>query len=185
MRVVSVDLDNTLFLNKAVFKKVFEKYGIDYYPSKHWDMRDYPNEIRKEIFELFNKKEFVNQPLIEKDIGKLLNETNKAFDVKFVSSRGELLFLETARRLMVEFPDFFTLDKLLFSSSRKSDTLKTMDLEMHFDDSPEVIKDLKKNDLSFTMISNGDTLYNHELRKNTSYVEKLSDGLIKLLDKQR
>ena len=185
MRVVSVDLDNTLFLNKAVFKKVFEKHGIDYYPSKYWDMRDYPNEIRKEIFELFNKKEFVNQPLKEKDIGKLLNETSKAFDIKFVSSRGELLFLETARRLMVEFPDFFTLDKLLFSSSRKSDTLKTMDLEMHFDDSPEVIKDLKKNNLSFTMISNGDTLYNHELRKNTSYVEKLSDGLIRLLDKQK
>lgn len=185
MKVVSVDLDNTLFLNKAIFKKVFEKRGIDYYPSKYWDMRDYPIEIRKEIFELFNKKEFVNQPLIEKDIGKLLNETNKAFDVKFVSSRGELLFLETAKQLMIEFPEFFTLDKLLFSGSKKSNILKTMDLEMHFDDSPEVIEDLKNNNLSFTMISNNDTLYNHELRKDTSYVEKLSDGLIRLLNKQK
>lgn len=185
MKVVSVDLDNTLFLNKAIFKKVFEKHGIDYYPSKYWDMRDYPNEIRKEIFELFNKKEFVNQPLIEKDIGKLLNETNKAFDIKFVSSRGELLFLETAKQLMIEFPEFFTLDKLLFSGSKKSNILKTMDLEMHFDDSPEVIEDLKKNNLSFIMISNNDTLYNHELRKDTSYVEKLSDGLIRLLNKQK
>ena len=86
---------------------------------------------------------------------------------------------------MIEFPEFFTLDKLLFSSSRKSTILKTMDLEMHFDDSPEVIEDLKKNNLSFTMISSNDTLYNHELRKDTSYVEKLSDGLIRLLDKQK
>jgi FMN phosphatase YigB (HAD superfamily) len=185
MKVVAIDLDNTLFLNKALFEKVFEKHGMNYYPSKHWDMRDYPEEIRKEIFELFNKKEFVNQPLIEKDIGKLLNETNKVFDVKFVSAREEELFLETAKRLMVEFPEFFTLDKLLFSSSRKSDILKTMDLETHFDDSPEVIEDLKKNDLNFIMISNNNTPYNHKLRKDTSYIEKLSDGLIWLLNKQR
>ena len=185
MKVISIDLDNTLYLNKAVIKKIFEKHEIPYYPTKRWDLNDYPEKIRNDIFELFSQKTFVEQPLIEEDIGKLLFEVSKIYDVKFVSSRDASLFLATARKMLIEFPEFFTIDRLFFSKNKKSSILKYVDLETHFDDSPEVIEDLKNNKVNYTMISNSDTLYNHDLRKDNPYVEKLSDGLIQILNKHR
>ena len=88
-------------------------------------------------------------------------------------------------KMLIEFPEFFTIDRLFFSKNKKSSILKYMDLETHFDDSPEVIEDLKNNKVNYTMISNDDTLYNHDLRKDNPYVEKLSDGLIQILNKHR
>ena len=185
MKVISIDLDNTLYLNKAIFEKIFEKHKIPFYPSKHWDLTDYPEKIRNDIFEMFSQKTFVEQPLIEEDIGKLLAEVNKIYDIKFISSRDASLFLATARKMLIEFPEFFTIDRLFFSKNKKSSILKYMDLETHFDDSPEVIEDLKDNKINYTMISSDNTLYNHDLRKDNPYVEKLSDGLIRILNKHR
>ncbi len=180
-KVVSIDLDNVLFDNKELIIPIFKKYGYEYFPPKDWEMSEYPEEVKKDIFNLFREPKFAEQPLIEKDIRYKLHEINKIYDVKFVSNRFGMLFLSTFKQLLIQFPDFFSIEKLIFVASKKSNVLKKYDLEMHFDDSPYVVEDLKRNNLNITMVSNDDTLYNHYLRESVNYVSRLSEGLDQLL----
>lgn len=180
-KVVSIDLDNVIFNNKELMIPIFKKHGYEYFPPKDWEMSEYPEEVRNELFKLFKDPKFAEQPLIEKDIRYKLHEIDKIYNIKFVSNRYERIFLDTFKQLLFQFPDFFTIEKLIFAISKKSNVLKKYDLEMHFDDSPYVIEDLKENNLNVTMVSNDDTPYNHHLRGSVNYVSKLSEGLDQLL----
>lgn len=165
---IGFDLDNTL-LDTKILKYVFEKNNMRYYPAINWDMSNYPDNIRQEIFKLFKSDMMIHKntlPFAVELIKKLKAEGHK---IVVITARDKSLEKKTIE-LVHELFDVKCLVVGLHDS--KLDLLEHYEIDLWIDDSPR-IEEYFEAGISCIMISNEDTLYNHHLRNKIEWVDSV------------
>lgn len=178
---ITFDLDSVIFDIQPLYKEGFRRAGIPYKKPTSWILKEtYDNEaVINNLLELFGDDMLYSMPLLDKNIPYILNNllSDSAYDILFVTERmykqPEKTFNQL-RRAGINCSYNQVVDK----DGLKSDILKELKTDMHFDDGPLVVAGCLDKGVPVTMISNNNTLYNHYLRNRVQYYNSLHDALI-------
>lgn len=178
---ITFDLDNVIFNMKPLYNEAFLRAGRDYIKQTSWDIDTiYEEDVCRNLINLWASDYLYTMPVLDKKIPQILNNL-------MAQNNMEILFV-TERLLKQPEKSFKQLRnagiKCSFSQvidrpGLKSDILKELQPDIHFDDSPYVIKGCIKKSVPVVMISNNSTLYNHHLRDKVEYYTNLRTALIK------
>jgi hypothetical protein len=179
--LLTIDLDSVIFNMRPLYNKAFRRAGCDYKKQTSWDIDTiYEEDVCRNLIDLWSSDYLYTMPVLDKKIPQILNQlmARKDMDVLFVTERllkqPEKSF-EQLRRAGIE----CTFNQVVDKDGLKSDILQELKPDMHFDDSPYVIKGCIKKSVPVVMISNNSTLYNHDLRDKVEYYPNLRTALIK------
>lgn len=173
--IITIDLDGVIFDLNQINRYVFKENNLDYISPKSWDMNEYPNHIRNEIYKRFKTNDVANTPIINNKIRDTLYVLNLENSIYFVSSRFKELHKPTIERMLYEFPFLDNSQIILTDNQSKIPILKHMKSDLHIDDSPYVIQECLNNEVNCIMISNGETQYNHSLRNKVFHMKSLDN----------
>ncbi len=178
---ISFDLDDVIFNLKPLVKEAFKRAGQPYKKQTSWDIASiYDESVCNHLIDLWSDDMLYNMPVLDKRIPYILNSliANKEMEIFFVTERRLKQPEKTFRQLRnaginCSFSQVYDMPGL------KSDILREIKPDLHFDDSPFVIKGCMEKDVPIVMISNDSTLYNHHLRPYVEYYANLRTALIK------
>ncbi len=175
---ISFDLDAVIFNMKPLELVAFNMAGLSYKKPTFWG--EYEKIVYDKLDELWGNDMLYTMPVLDKGIPGILNT---------LLSRPDLdLFFVTERKLKQPEKTFKQLqnsgihcrfDQVYDRDGLKSDTLKVLKPDIHFDDSPLVVQGCLDKNIPVVMISNNSTLYNHYLRNRVEHYKNLRTALIK------
>ena len=178
---ITIDLDNVIFNMTPLYKEAFRRAGQDYIKPISWDVDTiYDKKVCDNLIDLWSSDYLYTMPVFDKKIPQILNElmVQDETQVFFVTERRLKQPIKSFRQLRnagIKCTFFQVVDK----PGLKSDVLEELESELHFDDSPYVIKGCIKKSIPVVMISNNSTLYNHHLRASVEHYPNLRTALIK------
>ena len=178
---ITFDLDDVIFNMKPLMQQAFEMAGKQYQKNTNWDIRKiYTPEICDNLENLWASDILYEMPVLDPGIPYILNSLIKRPDMK-------ILFV-TERRLKQPEKTFqqlrnagihCSIEQVYDEYGLKSDILKKLKPDIHFDDSPFVVQGCLDKGIPVIMISNNATLYNHHLRGKLKYYPNLRTALFK------
>lgn len=178
---ISFDLDDVIFNMKPLTMAAFERAGCPYTKMVAWDMSDIANEtIIKNLIQLWSDDMLYKMPVLDKGIPHIINNliANKDMEILFVTER-RLKQPEKTYRQLRDAGINCSFEQVYDMPGLKSDILVNLKPDIHFDDSPNVIKGCLEKNVPVVMISNNSTLYNHHLRGTVEHYPNLRTALIK------
>ncbi|MDE6250927.1 MAG: hypothetical protein K2M34_04845 [Alphaproteobacteria bacterium] len=178
---ISFDLDSVIFDIEPLYIQANQEFGVKYKKPLYWSVKEcYPANVAERLIELFKSDILYQMPIISAEYPIILNNLlqNDKYQVYFV----------TQRRLHQPEKSFAQLrnagincrfDQVYDNPKPKVEVLKSINPDLHFDDSPNVVADCLHHGVNIAMISNQNTLYNHHLRPHVQYYSDLKTALIK------
>lgn len=178
---ITLDLDDVIFNTYPLFNVAFQHFGLKFFPATDWDLyKCYPDYVVKYLYDyLFGHDMLYTMPIQNKRLAIMLNDLIK-------NSEHEILFV-TERKFKQPEKTFQQLqnagvkcsfEQVYDKNGKKSDILRELQPDLHFDDSPYVIKGCIEKHIPIVMISNNFTLYNHYLRDQVEHFKTLRTALI-------
>lgn len=178
---ITFDLDSVIFDIQPLYKEGFRRAGVPYKKPTSWILKEtYDNEaVINNLLELFGDDMLYSMPLLDKNIPYILNNllSDSAYDILFVTERMHKQPEKTFNQLRGAGINC-SYNQVVDKDGLKSDILKELKTDMHFDDGPLVVAGCLDKGVPVTMISNNNTLYNHYLRNRVQYYNSLHDALI-------
>ena len=178
---ITIDLDSVIFDIQPLYREGFRRAGIPYKKPTSWILKEtYDNEaVINNLLELFGDDMLYSMPLLDKNIPYILNNllSDSAYDILFVTERMYKQPEKTFNQLRGAGINC-SYNQVVDKDGLKSDILKELKTDMHFDDGPLVVAGCLDKGVPVTMISNNNTLYNHYLRNRVQYYNSLHDALI-------
>jgi len=182
---ISFDLDDVIFDTQFLFESAFKEYGktFSYDIYTDYSLKNFDSNITNRLFDLFKDNLLYTMPLLDNRLPSILNSLMKQPDLK-------ILFV-TQRLLKQPFKSFKQLrnagiqcsfKQVYDKNGKKSDILKQINPDYHFDDSPNVISGCLEKNIPIVMISNDKTRYNHYLRKDPRLKNYYPDLISALID---
>lgn len=182
MKIVTFDLDDTIFNTYPLFEYAFNEAGLkftyDIYTS--WDLSEWCDATTlKNLYRLFKDDLLYTMPLLDKDLPNIFNTLMNKSDLKvlFVTER----LLKQPHKTFQQLQNAgikCSFEQVYDKDGKKSDILREIGTNLHFDDSPKVVYECLKKHIPVIMISNQYTLYNHHLRSKVEHYESLKSALI-------
>ena len=177
---ITLDLDNVIFNMDPLYQKAFRQAGQEYKKQTSWDIDTiYEEEVCCNLIDLWTSDYLYSMPVLDKKMPHILNVLMARPDTEVLFVTERLLkqprkSFQQLRRAGIK----CTFDQVIDKPGLKSDILKDLQPDVHFDDSPYVIKGCIKRSVPVVMISNGSTLYNHDLRDRVEHYPNLRAALI-------
>ena len=178
---ITFDLDDVIFNMRPLHEMAFKMAGEEYKKSTTWDIESiYGKRVCDNLRELWSSDMLYQMKVLDKEIPYILNDLmkNPEYEIYFVTERRLKQPEKTFRQLRNAGIDC-SYSQVFDQEGLKSDILREIGTDMHFDDSPYVVKGCMAKDVPVIMISNNSTLYNHYLRKNVEYYKSLRQALMK------
>lgn len=178
---ISFDLDNVIFNMRPIYDKAFRLANQEFKEQTSWDIDTiYDEEVCLNLIDLWTSDYLYAMPVLDRKMPKILNNLMKQDDLEVFFVTERLLkqpkkTFKQLRRAGIK----CTFNQVVDKDGLKSDILQELKPDMHFDDSPYVIKGCIKRSVPVVMISNKSTLYNHDLRDKVEYYPNLRTALIK------
>ena len=179
--LLTFDLDDVIFNMKPLTMEAFRRSGVPYVKQTSWNIDEiYDKKLCDNLIDLWSSDMLYTMPVLDKGIPHILNAL-------MAQPETEVLFV-TERRLKQPEKTFRQLRQAGINCSfvqvydqegLKSDILKDIKPDIHFDDSPNVIRGCMEKSVPVTMISNNSTLYNHYLRPYVEHYTSLRRALMK------
>ncbi len=179
--ILTFDLDDVIFNMKPLALEAFKRAGVPYIKQTSWNIDEiYDKKVCDNLVDLWASDFLYTMPVLDKEIPYILNG--------LMSQRDMEVFFVTERRLKQPEKTFRQLRQAGINCSYaqvydeeglKSDILRDIGPDIHFDDSPNVIRGCLAKSVPVTMISNNSTLYNHYLRPHVEYYTSLRGALMK------
>ena len=136
--------------------------------------------LRKNLIDLWADDMLYQMSVLDKGMPFILNAlmANKDYEILFVTERRlkqpEKTFYQLrSAGINCNFSQIYDMPGL------KSDILKDLQPDIHFDDSPYVVRGCLEKNVNVVMISNNSTLYNHHLRPFVEHYTNLRTALMK------
>lgn len=175
---IGVDLDGVLLDMNVIFKYAFLVNGKEFYSPTNWSMDNYPEEVRRTIFEMFKSSDAMTKFLPFKHDIALIKD--KFFQWAY---NGNKIYIITSRDKDIENTtiDYLNetlgnvIDDIFVVQGSKIPTIKTNDIDILIDDSPNNIKDCIANNIDYMMISDDTQLYNHMYRETFNHTNSILD----------
>ena len=186
-KVLTFDLDNTIFDTTPVFIEAFKRHNKEFYPSSDFNVRiAYPQDIAEEIIKLFSDDLWYNTSLLNDEVPYYINQLNDIYKIYYVSARNGKPESESQKQLLRN-NIRCNLEQIIRVSGNKIEALKNLKTTLHFDDSPHVIEACLKENINCHMISNEMMVYNHYLRNKVKHSKNLKEAIEieKLLEKTK
>ena len=178
---ITFDLDDVIFNMKPLCREAFKRAGQPYVELTSWDIdKIYDKTVCDSFVSLWSSDFLYSMPVLDKKIPGVLNELMMQPD-------KDVLFV-TQRRLKQPQKTFEQLrnaginccfNQVIDKDGEKVDILQELKTDIHFDDSPNVVKGCIERSVPVVMISNNATLYNHHLRDSVEHYPNLRTALIK------
>lgn len=177
---IGLDFDNTLvYARRDALKIAAKEFGIklSYKKPRDYNYSEYPENMRKRIYELFRTPEFSVDLEIIPGAQDKLNEWKRL---------GHRLFIITARDLPIrEVTDkfisvnFSVVDELHYvdMGTSKAGKFEDLNLDVWIDDSPIDVLVSSKLGIRTCLISNLSTPYNEHLISNPSLKSSVYDKI--------
>ena len=179
--IITIDLDDVIFNMKPLTLEAFKRAGVPYEKQTSWNIDEiYDTKVCDNLADLWSSDMLYHMPVLDKGIPNILN-------MLMAQREHEILFV-TERRLKQPEKTFRQLRRAGINCSfcqvydqegLKSDILKDIKPDIHFDDSPYVVRGCLEKSVPVAMISNNSTLYNHYLRKYVEHYTSLRGALMK------
>lgn len=175
---IAIDLDNTVFNTAIMIRDICARNGVNYYGFNSYDVyKCAPKHVADEIMGAFDTPGLRNMPVLNKKIPEILNQMAERDDIT--------IYFITERPVATAEMDIGQLKRagIICDKSKvvnhkpKIDALRNYNINLCFDDSPNVVADCLANHIDIVMISNKDTPYNHHLRNQVEYYANLVDAL--------
>lgn len=177
---VSFDLDSVIFDLNALMSRAFIGSGQQYTYPTNWNIYAcYSVTIAQKMEELFRDDALYATPLLDKKIPAILNSLMERPDLEvfFVTERRTKQPLKTFNQLKSAGINC-SFEQVYDQEGQKADVLKQIGTDLHFDDSPIVVKGCLKQQIPIVMISNHTTPYNYHLRNRVEHYTNLRNALI-------
>lgn len=178
---ITFDLDNVIFNMMPIYKEAFRRAGREYKKQTSWDIDTiYEEQVCCNLIDLWASDYLYTMPVLDKKIPQILN--------KLMAQPDTEVFFVTERLLKQPEKSFKQLrnagikchfNQVIDQEGLKSDILKELQPDLHFDDSPYVINGCVKKNIPVVMISNNSTLYNHQLRGSVEHYPDLRTALFR------
>ncbi len=181
MKRITFDLDSVIFDIKPLYQRAFDICGQIYAKPTSWAVREcYDDKLSDTLLELFGDDMLYTLPVLDPGIPAILNKlmARPDLDILFVTERKYKQPAKTFAQLR-EAGINCSFDQVYDQEGKKSDILKGLNPDIHFDDSPFVISGCLAKNVPVVMISNNSTLYNHYLRPSVEHYSCLRRALIK------
>lgn len=178
---ITFDLDDVIFNMRPIFVEAFRRAGLPYVKSTSWNIEEiYDKKVCDNLRDLWADDMLYQMPVLDKKIPYILNNlmARPDMDILFVTER-RLKQPEKSFQQLRNAGIKCSFNQVYDQIGLKSDILKELKPDIHFDDSPNVIKGCIEKSVPVVMISNNSTLYNHHLRKSVEYYTSLRGALIK------
>lgn len=178
---ISFDLDDVIFNTKPLTMAAFERAGCPYIKMTAWDVGCIDNEsVRKNLIDLWADDMLYQMSVLDKGMPYILNTlmANKDYEILFVTERRLKQPEKTFRQLRSAGINC-SFSQVYDRPGLKSDILKDLQPDIHFDDSPYVVRGCLEKNVNVVMISNNSTLYNHHLRPFVEHYTNLRTALMK------
>ena len=176
---ISFDLDNTLFDMEEVYKIACREYNVKYHRPKHWAVYDcYPKEVADRMLELFAEDVLYTMPIINKKYAKIVNGLIESSEhqVYFVTER-RLKQPEKSYQQILNGGIKASFNQVYDREPPKYKVLQEIGVDLHLDDSPNIVKDCLEHNIPIIMISNHKTPYNHFLRSKVEHYKNIQEAL--------
>lgn len=176
---VSFDLDSVIFDLSPIYKTAFQSFGKNYIKPMHWDLyQDYEPVIAERIQALFSDDILYTMPVLDSGIPGIINSliARPEMEVLFVTERCKKQPQKTFNQLRNAGINC-TFDQVYDQYGAKPEILQRLQPDVHFDDSPNVVKGCLERKIPIVMISNNSTLYNHHLRSVVPHYNCLRTAL--------
>lgn len=178
---ITFDLDSVIFDIQPLYIEGFRRAGVPYKKPTSWHLTEtYDNAaVIDNLLELFGDDMLYSMPLLDKNIPYVLNNllADSSYDILFVTERMHKQPEKTFNQLRRSGINC-SYNQVVDKHGLKSDILKDLKTDMHFDDGPLVVAGCLDKGVPVTMISNNNTLYNHHLRNRVQYYDCLRCALI-------
>lgn len=181
MMKITFDLDDVIFDLKPLVFEAFKRAGQPYKKQTDWNIAAiYDESVCKQLETLWADDMLYSMPVLDKKIPYVLNSLMQRPDLE--------VYFVTERRLKQPDKTFQQLrnagincdfDQVYDMPGLKSDILKNLGTNLHFDDSPYVVGGCLDKNVPVVMISNNSTLYNHHLRPRVEHYTNLRTALFK------
>jgi beta-phosphoglucomutase-like phosphatase (HAD superfamily) len=181
--IIGVDLDETLIDSSVIWKRAFKEFDMEssYKPPQAWSFPNYPDKVRKRIFELFE------DPMAMTTIPLFAGARSKLMELKLLGHRiivitSRYAYIPTQEFIKTNFP---AVDKVIISGFTESKKKYFIDecLDLWIDDAPHGIKDAMSMGIKTILISNLDTPYNHHMRNiGFGWVDSFSELDVEILN---
>ena len=178
---ITFDLDDVIFNMRPIFEEAFKRAGQPLVKQTSWDIASiYDESVCQHLRDLWADDMLYKMPVLDKKIPHILNVlmARPDMDVLFVTER-RLKQPEKTFQQLRNAGIKCRFDQVYDKYGLKSDILRELRQDIHFDDSPYVIGGCLEKSVPVVMISNDSTLYNHHLRDRVEYYESLRTALAK------
>lgn len=178
---LTFDLDDVIFSMKSLplYQEAFRRANQPYVKPTSSILRDcYDETVSKNLLELFGDDMLYTMPVLDKQIPYILNTLmgRPDMEILFVTERMKKQPEKTFRQLQNAGINC-TFDQVYDKPGHKSDILKSIKPDIHFDDSPFVVSGCLEKNVPVVMISNNATLCNHHLRPVVENYKNLRSAL--------
>lgn len=179
--LITFDLDDVIFNMKPLCLEAFKRAGQPYVKQTSWDIdKIFDKSVCDNLVALWSSDFLYSMPVLDKEIPVILNElmAQPDKDVLFVTQRRLKQPQKTFEQLKnAGINCLFT--QVIDKDGDKADILQELKPDIHFDDSPNVVKGCIEKSIPVVMISNNATLYNHHLRDCVEHYPNLRTALVK------
>ena len=177
---ISFDLDNVIFDLMPTYKLAFQRAGKKFIKPTDYDIEKiYDADICQKLAEIWADDILYTMPVLDKKIPYILNNlmARPGIEVCFVTER-RLKQPEKSFQQLKNAGINCKISQVYDMPGLKSDILKDLvKPDIHFDDSPKVVKGCLKRSVPIVMISNDSTPYNHHMRNQVEYYNNLCTAL--------
>jgi hypothetical protein len=171
---IGFDLDQTLIDLKSVQQKIWKRHNLKYNQPIDWNFSNVPENIRNEIFKMFEDpiQMCLAQPYkySKRLLVKLQEQGHKVFIITARNKKIKKATIEMTRKYFGNIKTYVSN----FGES-KLDILRKENIDIWIDDAPHEIINVSKNNIRCIMISNDNTIYNHYLRPQFQWVDSVKD----------
>lgn len=178
---VTFDLDDVIFDLSLITKTAFNRAGQPYVPLTTWNIEEIcSTEVCQNLVDLWSSDMLYTMPVLDTKIPHILNclMARPDMDILFVTERRLKQPQKTFRQLR-NAGIKCRFNQVYDKTGLKSDILRELKPDIHFDDSPHVVAGCIEKSIPVVMISNDTTLYNHHLRNTVEHYTDLRTALIK------
>lgn len=164
--VIGIDLDSTLVKLNTVTRASMELgYGFDDTHVEDWHQTNFPEDLRKRIFELFMCDRHMNHLVMPIDgAQEKLNEWKAAgHEIHVVTARVNQIRKNTISMVEKFFPRVSSV-RFVDMHSTKIPILRELNADVWIDDAPHGVQESTASKINTFLISNKYTKYNWHVR---------------------